>query len=213
MYFESDCVECFVHLPWLCFAHYHKLSNSIYKVNVDTHGHLSQLRFQGMMTKILRNWKFSLSESFSGWYYGLRVFLTWFSSSETWKSLRSHSSWICSGPLCPAREGWPSPKAVPRGPVPRWGLWDSSALCAQHHVPISPTSLGSLLLLPYDSSNRRVQLRANFSCECLAVEVDFRRKKTLYFLLTSAHCWGWGKASSDTTSNAGSLNNHLYPED
>lgn len=122
MYFESDCVECFVHLPWLCFAHYHKLSNSIYKVNVDTHGHLSQLRFQGMMTKILRNWKFSLSESFSGWYYGLRVFLTWFSSSETWKSLRSHSSRICSGSTVPCQRGLAKSQGSPRGACPQMGV-------------------------------------------------------------------------------------------
>lgn len=29
-------VEFFVSLPWFCFAHYHKSSNVIYTVNIDT---------------------------------------------------------------------------------------------------------------------------------------------------------------------------------
>lgn len=45
-------------------------------------------------------------------------------------------------------------------------------------------------------------------------KLSLGRRNQLSFPLTSvasAHCWG--KASGDTSSNAGSLKNHFYPED
>lgn len=46
---------------------------------------------------------------------------------------------------------------------------------------MSPTSPGKLLLLPCESSNSLVQLRGNFSCNCLSVEVEFGKKKPIIF--------------------------------
>lgn len=93
-------------------------------------GHPSQPRFQGMMRKILRNQNFNWEINFTWitawlilWTKGFFFFFfSRFSVARAGNPFTAVAAKSVLDPLCPPGEGWPSPKAAPRGSVPWWGL-------------------------------------------------------------------------------------------